>query len=242
MSFRYFVSGGFRIPSEIYHVIEDDPLKHEVLKGPSGSRGWILANRALENEPHRITFRPESQNWARMGQLEIWIGWDTNRQPTERELVRKKVTPGHSILLGNDERWQVPVARRYEPGWPCALPRKMRLDEFGEWSISDPIEKFAEYYAAATDWLGFIVSSEKDPADVAADVNEDENSEETKEHITYATLADWCVMALAINYRIGKYEAASLGLLNESTMVEIMNAAIDLPTARDIKKKEEPNT
>lgn len=245
MEFLFYVPGGAEFPPEIIHACDHkSSIKRTVVSnGPDGGVGTIIAPPGWKPNAHRVGFFRDSQTWQLIPSTSTWIGYENESRPTPEGLARTKQTDGHLVELGDGNKWLIPVARKYYPTWPCALPQTMTVDEFGNWSRGNVVAKYRDLYSVAGHWIDYITPKEESPT-VAADVADEaeaqsEQDQKTQPEVTYAQLADWCVIALAVNYRVTKVEASILELLNEQTMVAIMNAVVDLPTARDLQKKRE---
>jgi hypothetical protein len=62
---------------------------------------------------------------------------------------------------------------------------------------------------------------------------------EARVQLDMAWRLDGAVTALAANYRLGRLEAAMLGILNDVKMNEILRALVDWPTVLALHKKKE---
>jgi hypothetical protein len=139
--------------------------------------------------------------------------------------------PGHAVELCDGRLWTVPKARQafeHESGISTAvnLPERADLDEKGNWVLRGVDGQHAELWSVACATWDSIIGAE-----VAEG--------EARVQLDMAWRLDGAVTALAANYRIGRLEAAMLGILNDVKMNEILRALVDWPTVLDLHKKKE---
>lgn len=160
-----------------------------------------------------------------------WVGIDRERPPTPADLAHKTTYAGYWIRLADGQEWHVPTAALMSPladldehGRYCERPR----GEFaGFWHKS---EKYAQaMFTAALQHNALSLVAKKEPPPIAVEFDREE-------------LFQFCVEALAFNYRLNAEIVARLGLFDQLTMSTIVKAVIDLPKILDTQreKKTEP--
>lgn len=175
--------------------------------GPGETERGMLA---AAGDGAGMRFDGKHQTWRRCNGGRFWIGWWTDRKPRPEHLALREMIFGHQVMLLDGHEWMVPLARPFAGGE--VLPQVTTLGEDGE-----PVRLIADRYRALRehadrlydDWLADIGGGAK--------LNQDDADR-------------MAVAALGTNYRIGKYEAAALELLDTTRTREVLRALIDLPT------------
>lgn len=185
-------------------------------------------------------YEPNKQTW--IAQSGWKLGWYTERPPRPVDLARAEQFGGHAVILGDGHEWMVCRALM-APGGEPALPQRLELDQAGQWRRT-PLERFADFSAKAKNvWTQILLQNGMmDPAEVPADFT----------MLDDLAAADLAVQALAVHYRIGRVEAAALGLFTTGfagTVRKVLEAVVDLPTYRELyealaesKKNARPST
>ncbi|MBE3131958.1 MAG: hypothetical protein IMZ55_00665 [Acidobacteria bacterium] len=214
-----------------------------VTGGPDGGSGQLLT-RDDPQRPALVGYYPAKQTWRKVAQSPIpnpqspipnhpWIGLTTAEPPGPDDLQRRDALAGHTVRLGDGRLWTVPIARAHAEDdasvwrWYQRLPETCELDEQGQWVRGQVVARYRELWdLAAAWWEAFLMGGQRD-----------ETAEGTVMRFDFAGSADAAVRILACNYRIGRMEAAMLGLLDERSVSEILGAVIDWPTRQAWLKK-----
>ena len=199
-----------------------------VTRGPDG-RGGVL----IVPMPHdggtvaRTEYAPEHQTWIKSDRGDYWIGIDKDHPPTPGGMVRRHVVDGYSETLGDGQQWVCPTVRTEI--LQARVPMTYGL--VGDSLIGQVQPRYVTVWKQSMQW--------------AVRFLEDFQNERIVDLLGGVEAFKACVACLAINYRIGVEEATLLRILDDSAMEKIIDAAIDMPTFRDIhgpggdvKKKE----
>jgi hypothetical protein len=167
------------------------------------------------------------------------VGWFKDGQPgapRPAHLLRPEPIDGHQVKLADGNPWLIPIARSIVQG--ATLPERLVLGPNGK-VVREPLERFAELSAAAERIWHRIVYDNAEQAE--RENMEDPGALSTEE------LFDIACQALAVNYRIGRWEISALKLLTSQTAMNVVKALVDLPTIERVskaiaKKKSTPDT
>lgn len=199
-------------------------------RGPDGDAGLVVAS-----SEERIGYFKDKQAWRKVPGTRAWVGMYCDAPPLPADLGREQMLPGHSVRLGDEQYWTVPVARALAESDDqlqafCALPSGVSLDDNGQWTTGEVVPRYRELWKIATDWFD-------------TQYGEGQVDEENRLTFEFAEVNDAALTALAANYRIGKAEVALLGLFTQQTTFAILQAVIDQPTLdKWVKKKLESGT
>ena len=193
--------------------------KTAVSTGPGGVGGVC----AVASGEH-IGFYPDKQTWRRLAAgSKVWVGmWTELPKPGPDDLSLGDQQPGHLVKLRDGREWLAPVAREWDAATQVYRPRvpaALDLDESGEWVRGAVEPRFARLWEIAS--LRWDTLSNPD---AVASVSQ---------------LCDWAVECLQVNYRIGRVEAAMLGLFDDQALaaLSILDASVDWPTIKEWQKK-----
>lgn len=250
MGFLYFIPDAK--PSAVTSAtLRDAGLDHlasvgfvigEVLRGPNGRPGSVLIRRRISAQtmPKYVS---DSQAWRKSPGHDWHIGWSSEGMPGPDDLRRDNLFPGQTVKLGDGRRWQIPLVRGLADGDDglvgfCALPTKRSLDEDGKWTCGDPVGAYAELYTLALEYWSNVFNAIRDMlvSDGAMD-----GPTMTASFETETTLA---ARAIAANYAVGDVEIDVLGLLDDATTRDVLNATVDWPKVMEwiAKKKALPGS
>ena len=213
----------------------------QVQNGPGGQNGVICAQQD-RYDLGKNGYHEKRQVWRRVPHRGdescgaqapgIWVGHYKDELPRPEDLARGKQLTGWSIELGDGQRWNLPLARAYsetgggeeaELRWTVKLPQKLDLAADGRWIRDGISPRYAALWELAEAWLRLSTNTAT-PEDQA---RFDEQGE-----------TDGAVCCLQANYRLGRVEAALLGLFQEDELVvEILDRLIDRPTVEAFTKK-----
>lgn len=230
---------GGELPGLGHHFDADDAVVARQVPGfESGGekRAGIVVARAKTIPERRVGYYPTTQRWRRMtgkglaASGRLWVGRDLELS-SPGILARPDPLPGHRVELGDGREWIVPIARQFLEAdgvtAPCSVvPRAMTLDESGEWVQGDVVDRWRTLWTIGEFWAEAMGTLARKAAKGSA-----------AQGYNYAELADRAVEALGSSYRIGRDEAALLGLITQETAVEILHAVIDMPGLRQLTEK-----
>jgi len=199
-------------------------------RGPGGHSGLLLCALPFEQPPPpRLDYAPDFQTWTQLGEG-LWAGLDNERTPTPADLRRRRpLLEGYSVPIAGTT-WSVPVIR--DPYGASGLPCDWHYTAEGE--VEEKIRpEFREFWEKTADVADLFYGTDPDAK--------------------AARLADrpWiverCLDALALNYRVGRYEQNLLGLVASDTWASILGATVDWLTFRGVTeehnaKKNAPDT
>jgi len=194
-----------------------------ITAGPDGASGVMLApNVEAEGaEPALGFYDPAIQTWQAALRGAYWIGWDNGASPRPIDLQRAEIIVGTEVKLNDGNEWQVPAAIAHFPRRMSRFPAMLALDADGKW-ITQPQEVYRVINEQADRvWQQVAVNNGfADAADATASDLVDEEA------------IDIALAALAVNYRIGRVEAAALCLFTTSqtgTVIAVLEAFVGLP-------------
>ena len=180
--------------------------------GPGGHVGML----AVHSGEH-MGYYPERQIWRKRGPG-VWVGmWRELPKPTPAELATADPLPGHEVTLRDGQRWVAPMAREWDAVAESSrvrVPAAFDLNDDGQWvrgEVEQPYQRLWDIASKRWETIG-------DPSASLL--------------LTDAT--DMAVECLSVNYRLGRVEAALLGLFDDQgrAALEVLDAAVDLPTIR----------
>lgn len=191
--------------------------------GPSGGSGMLLWNRGTADV---YGYYPDKQTWKRVPGSVAWLGWYTDAVPEPEHLGRKGALGGHAVELGDGNAWTCPAARHWEAGEAgtlvpaIAAPHSYVANDEGVWTIGEVVPRYAALWAVAQRYFDLMQGANDDGMD----------------GFDFAGSNDAAIECIGTNYRIGKAEASALNLLNGGCVHQILEAAIDLPNFKALKK------
>ena len=186
-------------------------------KGPNGAGAGTVFWRS-SGTPELLGMYPESQEWRSVPGSDLMVGHYTDRAlPGPDDLAARRQLPGHLVELGDGRRWLVPIARRWvevegAPVFVPALPTEPELDDDGEWQPGEVDRAYRTFWETSCRWWDAKVGG----------LQQGEGEE-----ITLGDGLDMTLEVLQVNYRIGRVEAATLGLFRDNRGVDVLDAAID---------------
>lgn len=249
----YFVAGLSKVQVSDAKIAElglgyalgEKHVANDVASGPGGVSGVVLSA-AIE----QLGYYPDAQTWRKLSALDsppsaLWFGFfHDHRRPTPADLARKKQLAGLAVELADKEEWIVPLARSYQIGtgaggeptlaFEPALPRAWDLDEAGQWQSRGPVSEYARLWDLACEWFEQRLALARAVQDAR---DEGEEPEEGQVNWTLAQAIDAACEVLAVNYRLGKQEAAALGLLSDTAVRSVLDAACDFATLLKYEQK-----
>lgn len=208
----YFLEGVGEKQAQAPAYLRDGKLglaKKEPAQGPAGKITGALVTPV--NFGCDLDYVPEEQTWIRLpaeeGEPGVWLGVDRRDKLRPEDVIRDEVRTGHRVVLGDQQLWEIPVARLALGG--CRLPRTrvLRPDGSKGWKVDEQYAEICEFAERVWQFYqgagGLLTDEEIDRA---------------------------CGLALGINYRIGDMEAVALGLFTDVALQASVRALIDYPT------------
>jgi len=221
----YYISGIQAKPND--QVLKDNGLDGQVVGGfvatdifLDGTKGTVFVLKGKYTDDVKIGFYYDEQTWTNIPKADgtksnLWIGYDKNNKPKPKDFQKKDYIDGYYLELADNNKWIVPIARRYQQG--CLLPKGTmmlmpdRLDEF-------VIEKYLKLQKIAEQlFVHFGLDDEKEF------VKEDDFLSDNVSF--YKT----CAEVLNVNYNLDYREIGVLKLFTTDNTVEILRLVVDMP-------------
>jgi len=154
------------------------------------------------------TDRPEAdQRWTEGDPL--WVGHHVPEPPTPDDLARAELVKGYRVRLADDQRWAVPLARKFPEG--TALPLTLRFDKHLA-PIWEPLPRHADFTQHVDGFWQALAEHDESTEDLDPD-----------------QWFDLAVEALAVNYRLGRREVGHLALLSTQNIWLVLLVMVDAP-------------
>lgn len=185
--------------------------------GPDGKTGLLVVP-----QPHdggviaRLGYYAEHQTWMQSQIGNYWIGTDNDHRPTPGGMARRRLVEGYDCELADGQRWQCPTIRTEI--LTARVP--MTYGMAGESVFGQVQERYREVWRESIRWCVRFL--------------EDYQTHRMVDLLGSEEAFTGCVRCLAINYRVGVEEVTLLRLLDDDSMEQIIDAAIDMPTFRDV--------
>lgn len=184
--------------------------------GPGGASGKLLCQC---DDGFDVGYYPTRQSWEMLPEAHCgaYVGWYPDKLPTPELLSRESMLGGKAVTLADDHDWVVPVARQPEMSngevrYAVKLPRVLKWRD-GDWILGGVERRYQSLMDISRRW---------------AEVRFDSTEKSNELSVEYGELVSMAVDVLAHNYRVGPVELSALGVLTESTFVQILDAAIDV--------------
>lgn len=197
-------------------------------RSPTGGRGWLFFDQKRLGDAF-VGFNDALQNWRKIPNSDVWVGYDKARIPSPKSLMRDQPMQGELVKLADGNQWLIPRLRIFAgaDGFQSALPVLVDLDENGQWVSGGN--------AAGIDHFGPI-------ADRLTSGMIDSLLDESIEPLTTIEMLDIAVALLQASYVVNKVEVAMLKLLtDDQLLMQIGRAAVDFDVAMEwaVKKNKE---
>lgn len=216
---------GLRDGLGLSHIAcESDRVENRQCLGPEGS--GLLFQRRVGGEP-TLRYEPGKQEWVKCDGGKFWLGYTKGERPTPDDLKRTDGPGGFPVKLGDGHTWIAPVI--------TALPAAFGLSD------GQIITTHDDRFAGLRDDADRVYRR----AMADAVVQNGGEPDPSVDQITREECFDIACRALAHNYRVGRWELASLKAITTDNMASILEALIDLPTiielGNSISKKNASN-
>lgn len=204
----------------------------QVERGPGGKRGVVVAQQDSYADG-QLGYYEHRQVWRPIGGTPLYVGHFRDAVPGPEDLARQTQLAGPRLELADGRSWQVPLARAYseravgeeiELRWSVQLPQQLELAADGRWVTGNVNRRYAALWELAEAWLRLRTGTE---------------TAEDRERLDFQGQTDGAVLALQANYRLGRVEAALLGLLTDCGVIEVLDRLVDLPTLTEFTKKKQ---
>lgn len=182
-------------------------------KGPDGDIGWVFNLGSPKHPDGRSPaahYVDAKQTWAECADGKWWLGWETENPPTPEDLQHAHLHRSIPVDLGEAGTWQIPVLGHAVNN--TSLPTIFTPDQSGRFVASEVCSAFRHLWTLVQKLYTSAQLQQWDNFDAGE-------------------CAMVCCLALAMNYRIGKWEAGVLRLLTSESMPTIFQAVAADPYA-----------
>ena len=83
----------------------------------------------FDKEP-ALGFWNDKQEWVHKPNTNLYVGWNIDDKPKPEAFLKKDYLEGHKVILGDENEWTIPIARKFQVG--CILPKTMMMIRDGE--------------------------------------------------------------------------------------------------------------
>lgn len=206
---------------------DKNPEWLEVLQhGPDGGQGMIAIWRE-HDETDPVFGMRDSQDWTESPpDIELglkpgayWIGIDQECPVLPADIERPNRHFSAQVKLCDDNWWAIPVAAR--------LPHRHGINHKTGEKYRRVAPRFEDFWNMSEQYAVQILQ-EMDAAELIRERRPDISEEELTVQIPLEDVWDYCVFALGLNYRINDAIIDRLGLLDDTTMVQVTFATMDM--------------
>ncbi len=196
---------------------------------PTGEPGQLFADNSRIGE-QRFGYKEENQTWRKIPKSDVWVGFDNQDRPGPDALLRVESLPGEGVKLNDGVAWIIPRLWFFadENGFQLALPMVADVDDDGNWTsggVATGHQALKEYAERLHEATILAVADEKQQI----------------EPMDTVEMLDIAAGLLSANYVVSKTEVGMLGLLrNDSMLLEIGRAALDMDRAEEWALKQKP--
>lgn len=191
--------------------------QRSVSQGPDGNAGILLAYSGV------VLYKPEDQTWSECKGQGHWLGYETANPPMPKDVLREDALAGHLCDLGDGNKWLIPVCRAIQTGAFFERGIEYALNESGK--FEEQIRP--DFLALSKDVEVLYSAFSEQYLDQEIEVEDADDFDQF----------DACERALALNYRLTKWEINALRLFTREALILIAQAMIDVPTVIEIGKK-----
>lgn len=222
----YYVPGTkFRPSKEVLEECGLDYVSEDLAghvgtnKGPDGGIGVVISlSLSPGAKDGMIGHYPDAQKWTKCNSGKFWIGTQNDSPPTPKDLQRKELLESHPVKLLDNNDWMVPIARKFDSG--MALPESLSLTSEGK-VVFEILPKYISFSKRGEDVFNDFYSSFMAGGD-------------ERRITTWEEELDIATEALALNYKVSKWELAAFKLISTQNISSIFMAIIDGPTVAKV--------
>jgi len=206
------------------YAFDANPASMEITgRTPTGGKGWLFFDGKRIGNAFQ-GYKAEFQQWRKIPNSEVWVGFDTAKRPTPESLARNERLSSILFALEDGNEWAIPKLSYYsgENGFVSSLVRYVALDESGEWVPGrvkgghNNLVELGDRLAAAMVYR--LV-------------------DETIPELTFSEASESIASLLQANYFMSGPEVSLLELLSEDTILEACKQVVDFPTAHEFLLK-----
>lgn len=214
-----------------YVFEQAQPVCRGTMRGPGGQgEGQVIGNER-STPINMIKFAENEQSWRQIHGTDTWVGYYRHRVPTPGTLARADQLNGIHVKLGDNNAWLIPIARGWieednEPKYLEMLPSQLQLQD-GHWTRGGTKPRYRQLQRIAAEYFDARVDA----------VPEGDDDEITLTFDLVDDAATSAVTAIQANYLVGATEVDELGLLDETTVVKVLEALIDIRGLLELQKK-----
>lgn len=211
------------------YAFDDFRTPRGVDSGPDGMKGVVVCNG--DNRDGGLGYWPGRQTWRKIPGKDAWCGCYTDDKPRPDDLARKHQVTGRWLRLDDGHKWLVPMARRWlelddQLLWDYNLPRRLSLNETGEWALGDVKPQYEQLWKLA-------MAYEEAYQDAVANSDGDGTV-----RFRFDDIDKLGVGALQVNYRVSAVELDLLGVYDDAIRQQIIDVLMDNDTWLNwVKKK-----
>lgn len=196
-------------------------------RGPDGGAGVIIADHRRVEEALVGNYPDRGQQWRRIGQGPVWVGWYEQHRPGPSDVIRTgDGLGGRPVELADGRAWLIPVARNWDDDhWVLNLPATLDLNENGHWSCTEIATEYRDLHRRLLRWWDAQQRALFAAADEAGE--ETVRTEIPEEEFSFEEAVELAADLLAVNYVVTRWEIACLGLLDSRRVSEVLGVATD---------------
>ncbi len=233
--FLYFIPGAAAASAEqlaelgLGEVLSGGFSHGGIDSGPAGA-GVVIASSA--GPPTALRYRRETQRWIPIrpdgAEAAWWLGWETDAPPGPAELLRDEALAGVEVTLGDGRAWRIPRGRQVDldDGLREVLPQRETLGDDGR-PVVEVVEAYRGLWGAAEEIWNDCVRVQHEAAE-GSDDYEPPDGYEPPEPMSGERAVEIVRLALATNYRLGRWEISALGLIATDVIGPVLRAIADL--------------
>lgn len=193
-----------------------------------GKRGGLARNLtpgSLREAPNECSMIP---HWESFDDGKWYLGWDPENPPTPADLKLPKQSPGDWVRLEDDNEWLIPYATE--------LPKAHVLGEDGLW-VPEVSARYRQFHDKAVSLMEDVFR-QMDARDLFEGKLADEQLG-TSVQLSLDSGADYCDMAMTVNYRICAEVTEYLDLWSDEACAAVVMASLNLSDIieRKVEKK-----
>lgn len=200
--------------------------------GPGGQPGVVFAQKLPDKtDGPPPLYDPKLQTWRKHPSGKFWVGFITDDRPTPETLRRSTPLLGQTpVKLLDGEEWIVPVCTPTEYSViGSSLPQAFDFDDTSGEMIAKHHPRYESVARRVYDVFAVYIGMTPHPLQVAKAQKRKPTAAENAqaEAITKSNIK-LAVEVLALNYRLGEFEAIGLlGLLGTDEYFDVLRAAFE---------------